>query len=286
MSADIVSVVMPVFNRPVLALQAIESVREQSFPDFELIVVDDGSFPALELPEAVLLDHRVRLIRLDKNRGPSAARNAGARASSGKWLAWLDSDDMWHRHKLEKQMLCLQKMGAAGLNTALACGFAYRNASGTGRQHIPVPASDPDLFFSGCWFCPGSTIILSRALFERIGPYDETLPRLEDLDWFARMGLAGGKLEVVEENLVTIKQGDKANLDKVQQAGKVLQLKYEKKRPAVSRQILLNLRAYIYLEYAASALKFERRYFLGLGYLAASWYYHPRRRLQLYDFWK
>ena len=286
MNKPVVSVIIPVYNRPAKAVRAIRSVLGQSYDDFEVIIVDDGSGPAFELPEKIREKSRVSIVRLEHNQGPSAARNAGAGAARGKWLAWLDSDDVWHSDKLARQMAWLNGAGGRGKDVALATGFEYVDKAGHRDRRTPVASSDPLMFFSGCWFCPGSTVILSRSLFERIGPYDESLRRLEDLDWFARMSLAGGRLEVVADNLATIRTGQKAPYKKVRKAGERLLAKYSGDAIELPSKALSNLRAYLHLEYGASALKREHKHLLGLGHLAASWALRPRTSLHLHDFWK
>src|SRR5271165_4480269 len=102
-----VSVIIPTFNRASTIGKAIASVVSQTFQDFELIVIDDGSTD--ETADVLLsFANTIRLIR-QENRGVSAARNAGIRAARGRWIAFLDSDDEWHRDKLALQVACLDE---------------------------------------------------------------------------------------------------------------------------------------------------------------------------------
>ncbi len=281
-----VSVVIPVYNRPEQVVEAIESVFEQSFTNWEIIVVDDGSTPPLELPSSIARQKTVRLIRLETNKGPSAARNEGGELARGKWLAWLDSDDVWHRNKLKIQVEWLEKLNDLGENVALSTGYEYLFPGGNSIRKIPVPASDARLFFSGCWFCPGTCVMLSRSLFKRVGPYDENLLRLEDLDWFARMALAGGHLEVVPEVLATLTAGAKPAYEKVVVAGNYLREKYSGEEWNLPADTQKWLAAYMQVEYAATAIKGERRYLVGLLHLAISWATRPRTTLHLHKFWR
>ena len=94
-----VSIIMPTFNRRDIITRAIDSIRRQTFVDWELIIVDDGSSDGTA--EAVSgLDERIRLIR-QENQGCYVARNAGLRVAAGRWLAFMDSDDEWLPHFLE-----------------------------------------------------------------------------------------------------------------------------------------------------------------------------------------
>ena len=100
----LISVVIPVFNRPLGARRAIASVLAQQdlgAHDLEIVVVDDCSEPPLILPGA---DQRVRLLQLAQNAGAAAARNAGIRAARGEFVALLDSDDVWLPGKLAAQL--------------------------------------------------------------------------------------------------------------------------------------------------------------------------------------
>src|SRR5210317_1804272 len=98
-----VSVVIPVYNRPDLLQRAVSSVSRQSFAPFEILVVDDGSSPAIEILND-LHSIPVRILRNVQNQGVSAARNLGIREANGDWIALLDSDDEWMEDKLQKQV--------------------------------------------------------------------------------------------------------------------------------------------------------------------------------------
>jgi glycosyltransferase involved in cell wall biosynthesis len=111
MNTPAISVVIPTFNRARVLERAIESVLIQDFRDFELIVVDDGSTDSTrEILEKVANceGERVRCV-FQENRGVSSARNLGIRASSGQWVAFLDSDDEWLIHKLSLQVAFAEK---------------------------------------------------------------------------------------------------------------------------------------------------------------------------------
>ena len=196
----LLSVIIPVFDRPRAVIRAVRSVLAQEVPGaaegaVEVIVVDDAS---VEPPDPALMGPGVRLIRLARNGGPSAARNAGIAVARGKLVAFLDSDDVWLPGKLSGQ---LQVMAEAGRDrarpVAVTCGFYHPHRS-TGRLQgrMPRGADGVTEFASGCWYCPGTTVIVERSVFGIVGPYDEGLRRLEDLDWFVRFGRAGGRLLV------------------------------------------------------------------------------------------
>ena len=104
-----VSVIITTYNRAHLVGKAIKSVLNQTFQDFELIVVDDGSTDNTEEVINSFNDTRIRYIRHKINKGGNAARNTGLRNSKGEYIAFLDSDDEWLPEKLERQLEVFKK---------------------------------------------------------------------------------------------------------------------------------------------------------------------------------
>jgi glycosyltransferase involved in cell wall biosynthesis len=100
----LVSVVLPTFNRGYCLERAIRSVLGQTYPDWELIVVDDGSTDDTQAVLESFKDPRIRVFRHSVNRGVAAARNTGLAAARGEFIAFLDSDDEWRPDKLTKQL--------------------------------------------------------------------------------------------------------------------------------------------------------------------------------------
>jgi glycosyltransferase involved in cell wall biosynthesis len=173
------TVVIPTYQRPELVQQAVQTVLAQTFQDFEIIVVDDGSPEPIRLSTA---DDRVRVIRHETNRGPSAARNTGIRAARGELVAFLDSDDAWLPRKLEKQAALME-------NTAYgACvtGYEYDTEEGCSVEIPRKPKSWLRELAMGCRLSPGTTLAVRRTCYEAVGFYDEALTRHEDYDWLLR----------------------------------------------------------------------------------------------------
>src|SRR5688500_16163655 len=103
-----VSAVIPTYNRLPLLMQAVESVRAQTFGDWELVVADDGSTDGSAEAVEGLGDPRIRVLRLPHTGNAGAVRNAGVAASGGEWLAFLDSDDVWLPQRLELQLAAVR----------------------------------------------------------------------------------------------------------------------------------------------------------------------------------
>ena len=100
----LISVVIPTYNRKTLLMRAVDSVLKQTYSNLEVWIIDDGSTDGTEKAVEAYQDKRVHYARMTKNSGPSAARNEGIRRANGEIIAFLDSDDIWHSNKLEKQV--------------------------------------------------------------------------------------------------------------------------------------------------------------------------------------
>lgn len=101
---NLVSIIVPVYNAEKYIGEAIKSVLNQTYPYFELIIVDDASTDRTTEIVRSFKDDRIRLIQHDKNRGPGAARNTAIKVAQGEWMAILDADDQWLPERLEKLM--------------------------------------------------------------------------------------------------------------------------------------------------------------------------------------
>ncbi len=194
-----ISVIIPTFNRERFVPQAVESIVRQSFRDYEIIVVDDGSTDhtqkALEPYAGRILYH------YQTNAGVSAARNAGIRLARGEWVAFLDSDDEWDADYLSRQMEHVQRFPKAVMHITNAIhivpheeltyhfqSFVLRKFKGESSVLLPRPFSfiiHDDIY----WFVQSS--IMRRELLLKSGLFDETLSIAEDLDVIARMALSG-----------------------------------------------------------------------------------------------
>lgn len=108
---DLVSIVVPAYNAEKYIADAIESVLRQTYPYFELIIVDDASTDRTAEVVQSFSDQRIKLIRHASNKGPGAARNTAIEAASGKWMAVLDADDQWKANRLERLVNILKKAG-------------------------------------------------------------------------------------------------------------------------------------------------------------------------------
>ncbi len=187
MESPQVSVVIPTYNRARLVARAIRSALAQTFDDFEVIVVDDGSTDDTERVVAGFDDPRVRYVPHSANGGEAAARNTGVAAARGIYIAFLDSDDEWFPDKLHEQM---RAFPAGSDRIRASCtGYELKHID-TGEVETVItrkPASWLEqLLGHGSNIGMGSTLLVERKVFDEIGPFDLNLPRLTDGDWLIR----------------------------------------------------------------------------------------------------
>ncbi len=186
MRSPTVSVIIPVYNRAGPVAQAVASIVAQTLSDLEIIVVDDGSSDtSAEAAERAGGD-RVRVIRHSANRGIPAARNSGLEAASGRYIAWLDSDDIARPRRFERQVRFLESRPEVAMVGAAAGRI---RADGRRKAGARVPlfehrAIAPALLFRSPF---QQSAIMGRAAILKQFPYRPEFPVCEDLDMFIRL---------------------------------------------------------------------------------------------------
>lgn len=201
-----VSVIIPTFNRSMRLHKALASVARQRELPGELIVVDDGSTDSTQ--EVVMAFSASTSVQcryyFQSNRGPAAARNLGIGLATRPYLAFLDSDDEWHRDKLAAQYEALSSN--PGYLVSHTMERWYRNGEHLNqkKQHIP---SHGYIFARALRLCcvGMSTVVVRKELFDRYGLFDETLRCCEDYDLWLRVS-AFEKFYLVEKRF-TVKHG-------------------------------------------------------------------------------
>jgi len=196
-----VSVVVPTHRRPALLRAALDSVLAQTRAPDEVVVVDDAgdaATAAVVAEAASAAPLPVRLVHLPGGTGASASRNAGARAATGEVLAFLDDDDTWAPTYLAAALRCAQSEGVPVVFT----GIQIRLPSGRRRIQRMPPGLTAAVVLVRNPGMTGSSLVLRRAAFERVGGFDETLPVSNDKDLLVRLLDAGLPYGVVTEPLV------------------------------------------------------------------------------------
>lgn len=181
-----VSVIIPTFNRAQKVLRAISSVLSQTFNDFEVIVIDDGSIDDTADVLAEFKD-RIIVIRHPENLGVSAARNSGINASRSAFISFLDSDDYWLPEKLEVQVGYFRENP-----DAVACQTEeiwVRNGVRVNPRKKHIKPSG-DIFKRSLKLCvvSPSAVMIRRDIFDEAGLFDEDFPVCEDYDLWLRIG--------------------------------------------------------------------------------------------------
>ncbi len=177
----IVSVIIPAYNRQEFIGRAIKSVLSQTFPNLEVIVVDDCSTDETGriASEFCQEDRRVVLMRQPSNAGAQAARNRGIRAARGAYIGFLDSDDEWLPQKLEKQITLFE---SADRRLGVVYG-GFTQVYSDGRQPVDIiPSARGDIYrtaLSG-WIADMNTLLVRREEIEKIGQLNETVRSFQE----------------------------------------------------------------------------------------------------------
>ena len=185
-----VSIIMPAYNVEPYVGDAIQSALAQTFTDFELIVVDDGSTDGTAQVVRALspTDSRIKLVQ-QANRGLAGARNSALRASRGDFLALLDSDDLWEPAFLAEQLEILHTR--PGVDIVTGNGWYLGGAK---HGQIARPESRPTPSLASIIGDEWSVFIMSvfrRHVYTAIGPFDESMRSNEDYDFWLRSAVAG-----------------------------------------------------------------------------------------------
>jgi len=183
-----VSIIIPTYNREKTIARAVKSVLNQTFEDFELIIVDDGSTDKTEEIVLNFKDRRLKYIKQKENNGANFCRNRGIELSKGKYLAFQDSDAEWLPTKLGKQIKSIKsaKSDVGVIYTSFLKINDFYN--------VIVPKDDwrrksgkiyNSLSFGN--FVDTSTVLIKKECFKNCGKFDPSLPRLQDWELFLRM---------------------------------------------------------------------------------------------------
>jgi len=185
-----VSVVLPTYNREALIGRSIRSVLKQTYRDFELIIVDDGSTDTTMAEVGRIRDPRLHYVRIEENRGAGAARNLGIGRARGRFIAFQDSDDEWVPVKLERHMrafdTCPPTVGVvySDMHRIRRDGRTDYHRSPTITPGVLI---DPCTgFYQVCKLGIQSSVI-RRECLAGVGGFNETFPALEDLELFLRL---------------------------------------------------------------------------------------------------
>lgn len=182
----LVSVIIPTYNRGKTIRRAIDSILAQSYNQLELIIVDDGSTDGTDQLINEIQDERLRYIKLTSNLGACHARNVGIEEARGSYIAFQDSDDVWHPDKLEKQVEKINQTRA----DIIAC--RYDSYLENGKTFIRTYPENSESGFCTIKQAVGSGIIttstiIARAEVLKLNLFDENLPRMQEYELVIRL---------------------------------------------------------------------------------------------------
>lgn len=187
-NSPLVSVIIPAYNRANLIGRSIDSVLNQAFKDFEVIVVDDGSIDNTKSVVESFNDSRIKYIKNKRNIGAAVTRNIGIKNAKGKYIAFQDSDDEWLPEKLEKQIKDFE-------NSPVSVGVSYTGyllINNNKKKYIPLKKYKKrngnihkELLRGN--FVGTPTMLVKKGCFEKVGMFDENLDALEDWELAIRL---------------------------------------------------------------------------------------------------
>jgi glycosyltransferase involved in cell wall biosynthesis len=200
----LVSIVMPVFNGSDYLREAIDSALAQTYPNVEIIVVNDGSDDDGKTRE-IALSYGAAIVYLEKeNGGVATALNMGIQAAHGKYISWLSHDDAYLPNKLERQVPVLERLVAEGKKAVAYSSFIMMDERSVDFGLFEIPNIPPSEVF-GALLCQrvftspfrsrafglnGCTLLIPRNAFLEVGWFDTSLPTTQDYDlWFRMLGV-------------------------------------------------------------------------------------------------
>lgn len=208
-SNPLISVVMATFNEsPEIIQKSIESILSQTYPYFELIIVDDSTKQETILQiQKLSTDNRIHFIHNENRLGFVPSLNRGLREAKGKYVARMDGDDISYPERFEHQVRFLEanpQYYILGGNTDII------NSNGEKISYRKYPVGDLEVFLFSAYRCPlaHSTVMMRAELLDKGFLYDESLPASEDIDFWLRAYYQGYKITNLDETLLQFRISD------------------------------------------------------------------------------
>lgn len=193
MTPGLISCIIPVFNGERFLGEALESILAQTYQPVEIIVIDDGSTDGTA-EVAARYGTQISYLR-QSNQGPATARNLGLSAAQGAFIAFLDSDDLWHTEKLSRQMARLQERPEIDLCFTRFQHFWVPELAEEAKRYQNHPLSQPLSAYLM------SSLLVRRTVFETFGKFDDGRWYNENMIWFFRTAERGAIIEVLHDVL-------------------------------------------------------------------------------------
>ena len=242
----LVSIIVPVYNAEIYLRECLDSLINQTYKNIEIIVVDDCSTDNTLKNLKSIKDKRLRIVKLEKNSGACAARNKGIDEAKGKYIAFQDSDDLWHDDKLESQLSFMKD------NKALVsfCNFNKMNEKNEVKTQFPIGVKEGVISYLELLnksISSTQCIIVHKKCLNNVR-FDEKLPRLQDWDFTLELAK---KYDVYHYDKVLVDVFIQPNsISKNPEKGiKALKIIKEKNEEAILTNKMINYNWNIYMGY-------------------------------------
>ena len=276
----LVSIIIPAYNAATFLSEVIKSVLNQSYQNWELLVIDDGSTDstAALADDFSKKDSRIRLISKE-NGGVSAARNLGAQLAKGELLAFLDSDDLWLPDKISAHVSYMNAHPKVGISFARVELIATEGTT-TNKftNNITDTLQPQDLFYSNPTVTT-SNLVIRKSIFQDLNGFDESMQYNEDIDLLFRLSIQNNwKIESIDQVLVQYRlhsSGLSSTLMKMEEGWVILMNKARQKAPYLVDEHYSAAKAAQLQYLARQTLRLNMSAFLGVRFanraLASNW---------------
>ena len=209
-----ISVIVPAYNAANTIIETIDSVCRQTFQDFELIVINDGSSDrTLEL--LTTIDEPRLQVFSYKNGGLPVARNRGIAHSKAEFITFIDADDLWTEDKLELQLAALQQNSEVGIVYSWTTVMDEQGKSFYPGKSVSHQGDVCKQLLCNNFIASGSNVMIRRKAIESVGEFESTLKSAEDWDYWLRLALAGWQFAVVPKAQIFYRQSSGAMSSKI-----------------------------------------------------------------------
>ncbi|MBA9076980.1 glycosyltransferase family 2 protein [Rufibacter quisquiliarum] len=306
-ASALVSIVIPLFNRANTIVHTIESLQDQTYANWEAILVDDGSTDdSVEVVSRIAAeDDRIKVFKRNRlPKGAQTCRNLGFSLAQGEFVQFLDSDDLLHPNKIALQVAALSKMPCDTLGFGPYAIF-YDTPSDAVVKASPLYEVNNSIdwiitAYTKNTYIPTGSWFASKALFEKVGPWDERLLRNQDGEYFCRVVLQASKLVFTPDALFYYRKGEYNSISRSYDRARLssLLLSYEliekavltKENSALTREacsILYNKFSYRFYPFAKDLANRAEQHSARLGYPFSMKFINPSfRKLSKMLGWK
>ena len=221
-----ISIITPAYNAERTILETVESVQKQTYSDFELIIVDDGSKDrTVELLQSIE-DQRLKIFSYE-NGGVAIARNRGLSHATGDLIAFIDADDLWTPDKLELQLAALQKHPEAGVAYSWTYFMSDKGESITPAKPVFVEGNVYAKLLVDNFLAHGSNPLIRREAIESVGEFDSSFPHCADWDFYLRLA-ARWNFAVVPKHQIFYRQSSGSMTSKIDGIERQMLMMFEK----------------------------------------------------------